>query len=372
MNTSTMTAPFTQGSDRDAVDDLATCMAALRTGSRTFYAASRVLPLAVRSSACGLYTFCREADDAVDQGSDPRHAVMALDHRLERLYAHAPLPASAPLADRAMATVVRRHQIPQAMPQALIQGFAWDAEGRRYDTLDALYDYAARVAGSVGAMMALLMGVRSPHAVARACELGVAMQLSNIARDVGEDARMGRLYLPLAWMREEGLDPDDWLGKPGHTPALGRVVQRLVAAADDMYERVGGGVAMLPLSCRPGINAARLLYADIGHEVMRRGGDAISQRAVVGRSRQLWLLGQAVIRLYPSRQQAEAPPLEAIRFLVDALNDPTCQRVPMRAEDAWWRADRHFSDRLERVLTLFERLEREERRPTSPAWPQRR
>ncbi len=98
--------------------------------------------------------------------------------------------------------------MPRELPEALLEGFEWDLVGRRYETLEELQAYAARVAGSVGAMMAVLMGARSAAVLARACDLGVAMQLTNIARDVGEDARQGRLYLPLAWLREAGIDPE--------------------------------------------------------------------------------------------------------------------------------------------------------------------
>ena len=117
-------------------------------------------------------------------------------------------------ADRALASVIARYAIPRAVPQALLEGFAWDREGRRYETLADLTAYAARVAGTVGAMMALLMDERRPEVLARACDLGVAMQFSNIARDVGEDARAGRLYLPQEWLREAGLDPEAWLAAP--------------------------------------------------------------------------------------------------------------------------------------------------------------
>ncbi len=101
--------------------------------------------------------------------------------------------------------------MPRALPEALLEGLAWDAQARRYATLSDLYDYSARVAAAVGAMMCVLMGVRDADALARACDLGVAMQLTNIARDVGEDARERRLYLPLDWLAEAGIDPDAFL-----------------------------------------------------------------------------------------------------------------------------------------------------------------
>ena len=177
--------------------------------------------------------------------------------------------------------MVESFAIPRALPEALLEGIEWDSQGRRYEDLPALCAYAARVAGTVGAMMAILMGVRRPEDIARACDLGVAMQLTNIARDVGEDARAGRVYLPLTWLREAGIEPDDWLAKPHFNEALGSVVQRLLDAADALYARADSGIGRLPLACRPSIQAARQLYAEIGREVERAGLDSVSRRAVV-------------------------------------------------------------------------------------------
>ncbi len=343
--------------------DLAACRALLANGSRTFLAASRLLPQAVRDPACALYAFCRLADDEVDGqtgGGTPgglpgagsaaaaSAAVISLRHRLQRVYQGQPLDQP---ADRALAVVVKRFNIPPQLPEALIEGFEWDGQDRHYDTLADVQAYAARVAGTVGAMMALLMGVRSATGLARACDLGVAMQLSNIARDVGEDARLGRLYLPRQWLREVGISPEAWLAAPAHSPALGQVVQRLLREADALYARVDAGVAALPLGCRPGINAARFLYAQIGLEVERRGLNAVDGRAVVSRSRKLASLLQALLLLAPATASVAAPPLAATRHLVEAVTGPVHDSVfnppPPR--------------RLEGVLALFERLERRDR-----------
>lgn len=336
--------------EADADHDLAACRRLLANGSRTFLAASWLLPRAVREPACALYAYCREADDEVDGVPDPAAAVSALRQRLAALYAGRPAER---LADRALATVAVRHGIPPALPEALIEGFAWDAEGRRYETLDDLQAYAARVAGTVGAMMALLMGTRDPAALARACDLGVAMQLSNIARDVGEDAAMGRLYLPRAWMREAGLDPDAWLADPVHSAALAGVVRRLLDAADQLYARVGSGVAELPLACRPGINAARFLYAEIGHEVARRGLDPLAGRAVVSRRRKLLGLARALLALRPPKDTLPPPPLPANAFLVSAVQAWPAGRQAL----PWW----SVKARLVRTVELFTVLERRER-----------
>ena len=303
--------------------------------------------------ASALYAFCRLADDAVDAQDRSRHdAVARLRERLRLAYAGT--PQNAP-ADRALAVVVARYAIPQTLFDALLEGFEWDQQGRRYDTLEDLHDYAARVAGAVGAMMALLMGVRSPEGQARACDLGVAMQLSNIARDVGEDARMGRLYLPRQWVREAGIDPDAWLAQPVFSPALGAVVQRLLDAAEALYQRVDAGVARLPLACRPGINAARFLYAEIGHEVARRGLNSVAQRARVPASRKAWLLLRALSQLAPAAAPAPLPPLAANRFLVDAA----VASAPNAGEPGAQR--RSVADRVVWTFELFARLEQRDR-----------
>lgn len=332
--------------------DLAACQALLRNGSRTFLAASRLLPLRVRRSACALYAFCRLADDAVDGAERDLAAVDRLRARLARVYAGAP---DAHAADRALAVVVAQYRIPRALPEALLEGFAWDAAGRRYETFDELCDYAARVAGSVGAMMALLMDARSPAALARACDLGVAMQLSNIARDVGEDARAGRLYLPGEWLRDAGLDPDRWLAAPQPSAALGRVVLRLLHRADRLYARAASGVALLPSACRPGINAARVLYREIGHEVWRRGLNPVDGRAVVSAPRKLFALFGAAALPRMDLAMAALPPLAATRYLVEAVGvtpAPALVRQP-----AWWQV----GERLTGTLELFERLEQRDR-----------
>ena len=338
--------------------DLAACRESLRNGSRTFLAASLLLPRAVREPACALYAFCRMADDEVDSTGGEAHAVARLRHRLSRAYEGRPFPAA---CDRALAAMLARYAIPHVIPEALLDGFAWDAEGRRYETLADLEAYAARVAGTVGAMMALLMGVRGREAVARACDLGVAMQLSNIARDVGEDARMGRIYLPLAWLREAGIAPDEWLARPLHSAALATVVQRLLDAADVLYARVDAGVAQLPLACRPGINAARFLYAEIGREVQRSGLDSVSRRAVVPASRKAWLLARAMTGLFPSQASPAAPPSAATQFLVDAIAATTLQPETAARAPAAAAAPSSLNDRVEWVIDLFERLERRDR-----------
>jgi phytoene synthase len=296
--------------------DLAACRSALHVGSRSFLMASLLLPRRVRDAATALYAFCRMADDEIDEAGGTLATLARLHDRLDRACAGRPLPIP---ADRALAALLAEHAIPKTLPEALLEGFAWDAQGRRYETFDDLLGYAARVAGTVGAMMAVLMGVRDPAVLARACDLGIAMQLSNIARDVGEDARAGRLYLPLAWLREDGLDPATFLAAPAFSPALGRVVQRLLDRADGFYRHADAGISRLPWSCRPGIGAARLLYAEIGAQVRRGGLDSVTSRAVVPGSRKLALLLSSLGRVLPPALEVSAPTAAQAQYLVDAV-----------------------------------------------------
>lgn len=325
--------------------DLAACEALMRGGSKSFFAASGLLPQRVRIPAIALYAFCRMADDAIDEAIDDPHALGKLQQRLAAIYAGEPGNC---IEDRAMAMVVHRYQIPRALPEALLEGFAWDAAGRSYDTLEQLHAYCARVAGSVGAMMALVMGVRGTSALARACELGNAMQLTNIARDVGEDALRGRIYLPLDWLRGEGIDPQAWLRNPEFSAPLARVTGRLLLEADRLYQLGSSGIATLPRDCRGAILAAAMIYAEIGNVISARAMDSVNQRAVVGSARKLTLLCFAKVRAQlPARCETVAP-LPAIGFLTEA-----CAAATPRPAGIPYRS---FDERCEWLIDLFERI----------------
>lgn len=296
-------------------EDLAACRALLRTGSRSFFTAALLLPRRIQNSATALYAFCRVADDAIDEGKNPVAALQDLRRRLDAVYAGAP---DAHAVDRAFAATVRRHEIPRALPEALIEGLAWDAAGRRHANVSELLDYAARVAGAVGVMMALIMGVRGSAALARAADLGVAMQLTNIARDIGEDARAGRLYLPLDWLAELGIDPEKFLAAPVSFPGIKRLTQRLLAEADVLYARAKPGIALLPLDCRPGIGAARRIYAGIGAELAGLGHDSLRHRARVPGRRKMLLAARALADAWSGPEAFPAPALPENLFLVSA------------------------------------------------------
>ncbi len=303
-----------------AESDLDHCRAAIRTGSLSFHAASRLLPARVRDPALVLYAFCRLADDAVDESDDETGAVLSLGDRLDRIYRG--LPRNTP-EDRAFARVVEDFAMPRALPEALLEGLAWDARGDRYRDLAGVRAYSARVAAAVGVMMCVLMRVRDRDALARAADLGVAMQLTNIARDVGTDARMGRVYLPLDWFAEAGIKPEAFIADPIPLAPVRRMVARLLAEARRLYLRSEAGIARLPRDARMGIWAARLIYAGIGTEIRRNGHDSIGHRAVTSKARKMAWLAEASARaalgsVMPTPAVLHAPPLAETAFLIDA------------------------------------------------------
>ena len=322
--------------------DMSECRRLLSHGSKSFYIASHFLPRALRESASGLYAFCRIADDLVDLGDDPRQALVILHRRLDLIYDGR--PENHPI-DRVLSQIVIDHKLPRGLLDALLEGFAWDTDGRDYHTLAEVCDYGARVAGTVGVMMAILMGVKDHATLARAADLGVAMQLTNICRDVGEDARAGRLYLPRDLMRKAGIDPDAFLRNPTPSAELTHVLKQVLAEAERRYALADEGIRQLPRSCRPGILAARRLYAEIGHTVRHNDYDSINQRAVVSRARK----GQILLGLIRGPAAAPEYMLEPCaaenQFLLDAIPHTEEWQRPNQPRD--------FSAKAEWMLELF-------------------
>jgi phytoene synthase len=333
--------------------DLQACIAMMQGGSKTFFAASRLLPLRVRAASVALYAFCRVADDLVDEGGDSQANLQILQQRLDLIYAGTPSDC---VEDHALAIVVQQHQLPRVLLDALLEGFAWDAAGRRYETLEDLHAYCARVAGTVGAMMCWIMGSHSERTLARACELGVAMQLTNIARDVGEDARNGRLYLPREWLRETGVDTAAWLAQPASNAAIQTLTERLLAEADRLYSQAQAGIAELPPDCRAAIFAASTIYGEIGQQLRREGLDSITHRTVVSTRRKLVLLASAWAQAGWIKTGAHDPvPLQAIRFLLEG-----CQADVLARTQSFF-PNRAMPQRVEWVFGLLERLENAKR-----------
>lgn len=190
--------------------------------------------------------------------------------------------------------------IPGKFADDLIDGFDLDAKGWRPTSEDDLMQYCYHVAGAVGCMMAIVMGIPSgdEETLDRACDLGLAFQLANIARDVAEDAEAGRCYLPKQWLTEQGLDYDNML-TPGNMGKTAMLVERLCTKAEDYAASARVGAARLPFRCRWAVLAASGIYGDIARKVRKNPEAALSRRVVVGKAAKLvWIsraFGQAIL-----------------------------------------------------------------------------
>ena len=286
----------------DAV--LAASKESIVQGSKSFRSASRLFDPAVREDAWLLYAWCRRCDDEID-GQDHGFGHEELSEaeqkrRLEGLYRQTRRALAGERMDdqtfAAFQRVALRHRLPERWPLDLLDGFAMDVEHREYRTLDDVMAYCWHVAGVVGVMMARVMGVFDAEVLRRAQDLGLAFQLTNISRDVLEDARNGRVYLPADWLIEAGLEPTpEAVADPKNRAAVHAVTARLLAAAEPYYDSARVGLRGLPFRSSMAIAAARGVYREIGRKVVRLGPDGLARRVSVGKPMKLWLFGRSVL-----------------------------------------------------------------------------
>lgn len=293
----------------------------IEVGSQSFAAAARLFDPPTRESAVLLYAWCRHCDDVIDgqalghgqlQG-DRTGAMDALARlREQTLDACSGYPGD-DLVFQGLAEVVRRHGIAPPLPMEHLAGFAMDVQGTQYRSLADTLLYGWRVAGVVGVMMARVMGADRPGTLDRACDLGLAFQLTNIARDVVEDAAIGRVYLPADWLAEEGIVGLEGVLDPSRREALARVAARLVATAEPYYTSAVAGIGELPLRCAWSIATARGIYRQIGRKVRLQGDRAWDGRVATSKVEKLWLVARgAAVAL--AAHGIPLPPRDAALF----------------------------------------------------------
>jgi len=275
---------------------------AIAKGSKSFALASLLFGKKMQADVHMLYAWCRHCDDVIDGqtlGGDAPDGELTKEEQAQRLEG---LRAMTEKALRGEATgvpafdgfskVARRRNLPAIYPMHLLDGFAHDVEGRTYASMNELMDYCYGVAGVVGVMMAIVMGVDKDDSVTldRACDLGLAFQLTNICRDVIDDAKGGRVYLPLDLLAQRGvvLTPDAVLD-PANREAVAAVVAEVLAEADRYYASSSEGARKLPFRAAAAVLAARNVYSEIGHKVERLGARAWDERTVVSNPKKVWL-----------------------------------------------------------------------------------
>jgi len=267
--------------------------AILGAGSKSFALAGALLGRGVRDDAAVLYAWCRLADDLIDDAPEHGHeaALVTLREQLDVVYSDRTSFSTPLLA--AMHELVHRTGIPRAYPEALLEGFAMDARGHVYRTVDDLDLYAYRVAGVVGLMMCHVLGVKDDRCLSHAVHLGMGMQITNICRDVEEDWRRGRIYLPQSMLRPGfALRPADPLTETEQAD-FAPVVARLFERAEAYYRSGERGLKDLSWRSAVAIGAAMRIYRAIGRKLARRNHNVLQGRVVVSTTHKLALLAIA-------------------------------------------------------------------------------
>lgn len=284
----------------------ATADATIAHHSKSFSLAAKILPARCRDDAAIVYTYCRRVDDAIDEVAPAvaATAVATLRAELDQLYT-GPVPDDPVLAR--FAAIVNQRRIPRHYPAELIAGMEMDALGTSYQSVDDLVQYAYRVAGVGGLMMCHVMGVRDDSALVPATHLGIAMQLTNICRDVAEDWRRGRLYLPTELLARHHPDGHRGVAElsaraaAGETfpalagPVFSGAMKDLLVLADRYYRSADKGIASLSVRSAFGVRAARKIYSAIGTRIAGADFDPVAPRAIVPHWRKLGLVGAAAL-----------------------------------------------------------------------------
>lgn len=286
-------------------------MAAARTsiakGSKSFAAASQLFDRQTRERAWLLYAWCRECDDLADGqvlGHDAR-PVADPAARLTRIRALTGRALAGewtgePAFD-ALKIVAAETRMPHRFAHDLVEGFALDAKGWVPRSENDLLRYCYHVAGAVGCMMAVVMGVdpQDEATLDRACDLGLAFQLANIARDIEADDAIGRCYLPVEWLVEMDVPPGQHM-KPPFRARLVVIARRLGEMAEAYGASARRGTPALPYRSAWAVLAAAGIYGDIARAVVRRGSHAWDHRAGTSAAAKAeWIItaaGQAVLR----------------------------------------------------------------------------
>jgi phytoene/squalene synthetase len=282
-------------------------------GSRSFSAASRLFDRETRERAWLLYAWCRACDDIAD-GQDHGHGMTPVADAEARVARMRDLTecalageATGEMPFEALRLFVAETGMPARYPRDLVAGFALDAEDWRPRSENDLYRYCYHVAGSVGCMMAIAMGVRPDDAATldRACDLGLAFQLANIARDIEEDDRVGRCYLPVEWLVEMDMPPGQHM-KPPFRSRLSVLARRLATQAAAFEESARRGTPALAYRSAWAVLAAAGIYGEIGRAVAKRGDHAWDHRVIVSAAAKLAHIARAGWqararrRLYPA------------------------------------------------------------------------
>jgi len=264
--------------------------AVIEQHSRSFSLAAKLLPKEIRSDVVKLYAWCRWCDDAVDEATSRGEAIERVDlltADVERIYAG---QEPKHVSSKWLADIAHKYSIPIELPIDLLAGMKTDVSNPVFETEAELLHYCYQAAGTVGLMMCRIMGVSSISALRNAEALGIAMQLTNIARDINEDWRTGRRYVPKKWL--------PLIPKKDMTPTnkgVRRAVEELLALAETYYVRGYEGFEQLPDGSRIAIRVAGNVYQEIGNEIIRQEFAVMSGRVFVPRKTKVRIVANCLL-----------------------------------------------------------------------------
>ena len=295
-------SPMREGMSPEVRAALEQCRWMINKGSKSFSLAAKLFDADTRDAACFLYGWCRYCDDQIDDGGKTENQaelakrVKTLKENTNSAFSFAQQREPVFVA---LQYIVHRYGIPAHYALELIEGMAMDVRGTRYNSFKELLLYCYRVAGTVGLMMSHVMGLRDESALKNAADLGIAMQLTNITRDIVEDAAMGRIYIPLSWLQEAQI-PIAEVAAPEHREKLAMLSLRLLREADRYYRSGDAGLWHLSFRSACAVSAARQVYSEIGSLLLRKGARAWDQRTYVTGSLKVWVVMCGVLSLLRS------------------------------------------------------------------------
>lgn len=272
--------------------------ASIQTGSKSFALAGYFFPVKEWDAATKIYHWCRYCDDVIDEGGS-KNSLNFLRSETHKVLNENLKSEYVPF--NSLGEVVHTYNIPFHYPQELLSGMEMDIVQTKYNTITELELYCYRVASVVGLMMCYVMGIFRVGALKNAAHLGMAMQLTNICRDVKEDHRNGRVYLPAEMLREHEISENDIFAD---RTKLFQVVRSLLHRAENYYQSGFDGVNDLPIRSAFVITMAALFYREIGRKILREGEGYFDHRSIVGKPRKVTLIFLALlmtIKSFPKR-----------------------------------------------------------------------
>lgn len=285
--------------------DAEACTVSIKKGSLSFSLASMLLSLKHRSAIHALYSWCRWCDNTIDDipksESNDRKKLAIAKLRKETNAALAGTYVGDNFVFRSLQQMASTYTIPQRYFHDLIDGMEMDVDKHRYNSEDELRLYCYRVAGVVGLMFSHIVGIRDQKALKNAVDLGIAMQLTNIARDINEDFQMGRVYLPSDWLTPAGVDAEKLTASE---TKIWPVVEKLLFEAESYYASGDAGIKELPWKAALAAKAARNIYGEIGRKILVTGPHYLNKRTVVSGPKKCLLILKTLMQLMiqvPSR-----------------------------------------------------------------------